>query len=549
MTSFSTGFMLVLTAVTVTQWSASQFAFDFPQIFEAVLIEQFNVNAQQIGVLYSVTAAPNLVINLLATLVISHCGEVTSALLFQSTVFIGVVLTYLAVTQNQYYLMVAGRVFIGIAFDVTYLTQAICLEKWFSGSSLTIVFGLGRSACYFMSFLSVYLLPAVYLETRNLQAPIMLIAYYSVLIFILTAIYVAIDFKYGQRKRKKRKGVQRNLHNDTAKLSQPKTDLKSETTKIFTGESLMDAEKTFELRHLRYTKPKSWVMFGMGTMYIHMYFQFTNTATDLFMIRFGLSYEEAKDIISIFPLVNAIFIPVFSSLYGKFGNKPLGLFLGALIGCGTYLTMTLFPSKNAGYLPYVAVGMISLFFCMVASCLTPSLVISFPKQAVGRLLASQATLLNCFSVVLPIAFGYFYGPRTVQAYQNMLYALAGYCGFCAVIGFVHFLMDVGSDSLLTMPENCKKVRRIQEKMSQDFVLSVLRRDRTENATMAGTGEGAWRSVSGTGKVSQKVEGASEVDGDRYSKMLTSGTSQFVKTPAVGRNVVVGAGKAKHLLDP
>ena len=556
MRKHSRAFMVLITLVSVTQWSASQFAFDFPQIFESVLIQEFGITAQQIGVLYTVSALPNLVINIFAALVIAKCGVALSALIFQSTVFIGVVLTYLGITQGHFYFVVAGRVFIGIAFDVTYLTQAIILEKWFSGSALSVAFGLGRSSCYIMKSLAVFVLPALYFRTRSLDASVMLISYYSVFIFLTTAIYVCLDFRYGDQGKKVA-----NPHGGGGggRSDGAQSDYKEQLMQLGESESAMDVEKPFEIRHLRYVKPKSWLIYVMAVIYIQMYYQFTNTATDLFMVRFGLSYEEAKNIISILPLVNALLIPVFSSIYGRFGNKPLGLFLSALLGCSGYLTMSLFPSKNTGYLPYLGVGMISIFFCMFAACLIPCLVMSFPKQAVGFVLATQATFLNVFSAGLPILLGFIYGPRTVQAYQNTLYALAAYCGVCAVLAFVHFLMDITGDRLLTMPENSRKVRKIQEKMSKDFVLSVLSLPKTENATLApatlaAVTDKVWRSViksyisqgedksmapneTKTSKVTRRVgQKSSGVRTEGYSKLLTEGTSQFSKTPVVRTKV-------------
>ena len=234
-------------------------------------------------------------------------------------------------------------------------------------------------------------------------------------------------------------------------------------------------EKPFSFRHLRYIKPKSWIAFTVIVLFIQMYYQFTNTATDLFMIRFGMTYQSAKNTVAILPLSNAILIPIFSAFYQKYGQKPLGLFLSAALAVVTYLGMSLFPSQDVGILIYIAAACLSLFFALFNSCLYTAAIICIPKESTSFMIAFLVTLQNVVSAGLPVYYSYFYGPRTVQAYQNTLYALAGFCGGCAVLSFILFLADISGDKLLTLPENDKRVKKIQRKMSMDFLASVLTR--------------------------------------------------------------------------
>ena len=125
-------------------------------------------------------------------------------------------------------------------------------------------------------------------------------------------------------------------------------------------------------------------------------------------------------------------------------------------------------------------------------------------------MASMATLQNVLSTALPVYYSFFYGPRTIQAYQNTLYALAGFCTGCAVVSFILLLADVNGDKMLTLLENDKRVKKMQQKMSADFLGSVLTKPKTEDATVRATTADVWRSVA---RSYLRQQGDDDLDGE------------------------------------
>ena len=187
---------LALILVCTTQWSGAQFFYDFPQVFESVLIQKFNISASKVGLLYTYAAMPNLFINIFASILVAKIGLGASLPIFQTLLFIGVCLIYLAVSTSNYTLLLAGRMFVGMSFDVTAVGQLLAVEKWFSGSSLTFVLGVANCISYCSQSLAAYLLPRIYLKTRNLDNPVMLVGAFSAITFASATIYFLIDRKY-----------------------------------------------------------------------------------------------------------------------------------------------------------------------------------------------------------------------------------------------------------------------------------------------------------------------------------------------------------------
>ena len=92
---------VALVPLCMFQWSGAQFFFDFPQVFESVLIQKFNISASKIGLLYTYAAMPNLVINIVATYMIAKMGLAMSLPLFQTLLFIGICLIFLSVSSSS----------------------------------------------------------------------------------------------------------------------------------------------------------------------------------------------------------------------------------------------------------------------------------------------------------------------------------------------------------------------------------------------------------------------------------------------------------------
>ena len=483
-----------LLLVIPLQWTAVSFSYDFPQMFEAALIQNMGISTFQIEFLYSVGSLPNLVSNIFAAMLINCIGIQLVAVIFQAVLMFGVGLTFLAVRSNSYTLILIGRVFVGLGFDLTFMLQLVTAERWFSGKFLTFSYGIGRSFAYIATALSYFFTPRLFLKYRNLETSVMLCMAYSTLIFITTSIYAVIDLKNVHYLKLEAGGGGGHEHGGGGQGGGEGGSGEGE------GDDILDKEFTF--KHLKYISFKSWLYALLVAMFVQMYYQFTNTATDLLTTRFGLSFETAKNALAIIPLLHAVLIPIFSALYVKYGLKPLGVLVSSILGILTYLYLSFLPSTNPGIYLYLGLVMFSIFFSMFAACLWSCLVISVPKQSAGLMIALASSMQNFFYTVLPMFFSLFYGPRTVQAYQNFFYAMMGYCGVCMVLAATTLYLDLKGNKILMMPENDIKVKQIQMKQNKDFFYSVLRQKpesgKTEYATLGGgTGTGTtnvWRSV-------------------------------------------------------
>lgn len=65
------------------------YSYDFPQLFESVLISKFNVDALKISFLYAIYSIPNFVFAPLLSIMLNHTGLGLGAIILSSMVFSG----------------------------------------------------------------------------------------------------------------------------------------------------------------------------------------------------------------------------------------------------------------------------------------------------------------------------------------------------------------------------------------------------------------------------------------------------------------------------
>ena len=314
---------LALALITI-QATGVLFMFDFPQIFEAILIQKMGINAYKVQLLYSLGAFPNLVSNMIVSPLVPKVGVGFIVLLFQCVNFTGVAITYLAVRMNSYYVMCVGRVFIGLSFDFCTMGVLLCCEKWFKGKILSISIGLARFMRTMSTSLSFYLLPKIFLSTRNLEDSAFSCVLFSFTIFCLTSIFSILDLKYDH--------ILKNP--ETAKTQEEKKQGKVEEefrksvdehfvrSKIESTTTTRAKPKEFEFKHLRYIPVKARYFMLYVFLVPNIYYQITNTGTDFLVTRFGLTYENAKNTLSLLPLVSAPLIPITSALSPSLVTSP-----------------------------------------------------------------------------------------------------------------------------------------------------------------------------------------------------------------------------------
>ena len=504
------GLFAAVLLLVVVEATGVGFIYDFPQIFEAVLIQRMNINAAKIQLLYSLGTFPNLVSNLIASIFLEKLGVGFIVLIFQTIAFTGASLTYLAIRLNSYYFLCFGRIFVGISFDVCLLGVMLCCEKWFRGKILSISLGLTRFLRMISTSASFYFLPKIYLRTRSVENSAFLCIIICFLVTSTTSIFAVLDIKYGHLVKEQQREEQLQKALNHADDNELKKDIYAE--KISSVVSLVK-NKEFTFRHLNYIPFKAWIFMVYSVVSPDLYYMFTNTGSDFLVSRYSIPYEKAKNTLTVLPFIAAFCIPVCSAFHAKFGLKPLGQLFSTIFALGAYSYLAFLPSSGSGSRTVIALVMLAIYYGLCFGSLFPSLLLSIPNEASSRFLGLTITCQNMLYCVLPLICSIFYKNRTKEGYQNWLYFMMGMSALSAILAIVVLVVDLKGDRVLTMPENNPKVAKIQKEMSDGFMNSVLRRvrmtaRRTEDTEYATLGA---RTSNKTLKGSARSRGQSSIE--------------------------------------
>ena len=494
----STKFLVLVLLLITLQAVGTAFIYDFPQIFEAVLIQRMGIDAYKVQVLYTIASAPNLVSNLIASIFLPKVGVGFIVMIFHFFTFAGAGLTYLAIRMNSYYFLCFGRVFVGLSFDLCILGGILSCEKWFRGKILSISLGLTRFVRLLGSSASFYFLPKIFLRTRNLEDSAFCCVVVAFVIFSTTSIFAVLDIQYEDHLKESSK-KQENGDKLTQKNENQEDDDNLLGSKIVSVASEIK-EKEFTFKHFKYISPMAWFFVCYAIMTPSLYNQVSSTGSDFLVTRYRMSYKDAKNILSLLPLVSAFLIPLWTVLYTKFGNKSLGILLASIFSLASYSSFAFLRIKS-GSLTVLPLVLLAIYYSLNYGTMWSSLLLSVPKQASSRFLGITITFQNMLYATLPLVTARIYRFRTVEGYQNWLYFMMGYSAIAVTLASMVFFFDIRGNKVLMLPENDKRVVKIQKQMSSNFQNSVLNQSdkktskapETEYATLGGGTSKSWRS--------------------------------------------------------
>ena len=211
----------------------------------------------------------------------------------------------------------------------------------------------------------------------------------------------------------------------------------------------------------------SWMLNILFAILGNAFYMFTTFSTDLFIKRYGFTYTQSKNCVSVIPLINMALIPSFSYVWGRIGKKSLVLVISSLMCIGVYIFMSFIP-YGSPTLPYAGMLGVALFWSLMTSAVWSSLSISLPSQALTFMLGLVICFQNFLGAVLPPIFGWIQVKQDYDCYQKSFYFLIGLGVISLLISSWIYWKDITGFKALDLPENDQKVTDYRKKLVQDF---------------------------------------------------------------------------------
>jgi len=150
--------LLFLSSLTVLN---GYFSFDLPSITSDDLKRMLVIDNAQYGLLFSVYALPNAILPMLSGMFFANLGKWKGVTLIAAVITIGIIIVWVGVNAQTYWLVLLGRVIYGLGGESVYVGIDILTTKWFQGAEMGLAYGLIQGMGQAGSFSAFYLGPVL----------------------------------------------------------------------------------------------------------------------------------------------------------------------------------------------------------------------------------------------------------------------------------------------------------------------------------------------------------------------------------------------------
>lgn len=198
---------------------------------------------------------------------------------------------------------------------------------------------MNRTVGFLGVFLGTYVGPILFLKTRVMYWTLFTYVGLTYLSFLMAVIYCLIEHRVEKTvkikedelvKEKKRiieeleiregkdfaSTIIQSVHQELDRSTSQDTDAETDD-----DEEDQDDEKNapFEVKDVKSFSLKFWITATAFALGSQCYIQFVAFSTDCLVNRYGYTFEEAKDIVSVLPITALFFGPVISTIITKLG--------------------------------------------------------------------------------------------------------------------------------------------------------------------------------------------------------------------------------------
>jgi len=346
------------------------------------------ISETQVNFLYSVYSIPVILFVVFGGLLADKLGVRRSGIIFATVFALGTALT----AVNDYYVMLAGRILLGIGAESFYVVMNKVLAKWFKDKILATAFGINLFLCRAGSFLALGFGAWLMEILGSWQLTLWITAAVCGISVLAMVIYLVLD-RFGERAAM------------TAMVEEEDGEFR-----------MMDALRL----------PLAfWVISGLCMIYYSAIFPFIAIAPRFFVEHYGMSDVSAGQITGVIILISMFTTWFFGLVVDRYGKRATLMIIGSLlmVPCHISLVATDIPP----WIPMIALG---ISFSLVPAALWPALPLMVRDRQLGTAYGVIAMVQNIGLFAFPLLAGLL--RDSSGSYDSTMLMFSG----CAAAGLV-----------------------------------------------------------------------------------------------------------------
>ena len=355
-------------------------------------------------------------------LILDKMGVRFTGVMSTALMFVGAAIKWYAVDNSfsgemfglptQVVIACLGFAIYGMGCEIAGITVTKVIAKWFTGHEMALAMGLQVALARVGTACALFFALPIAQSAGAVSAPVMFGASALCIGLISYIVYCVMDKK---------------LDNSVAADQSAATE----------------SEEQFKFSDLKviFCNQGFWLITLLCLIFYAAVFPFLKFATNLMIIKYGVTPDLAGMIPGLLPFGTMLLTPLFGSLYDKIGKGATLMIIGSVLLTVVHILFAM-PLLNVWWFAVIIMILLGIAFSLVPSAMWPSVPKIIPMKQLGSAYAIIFYIQNIGLSMVPVLIGNVIAANTVNGTTDYTMPMSIFALFGAIAVIISTLLKI-----------------------------------------------------------------------------------------------------------
>lgn len=354
-------------------------------------------------------------------LILDKMGVRFTGLMSTGLMFVGAAIKWYAVDNGfngelfglpmQVVIACLGFAIYGMGAEIAGITVTKVIAKWFTGHEMALAMGLQVALARVGTACALFFALPIAQNAGTVSAPVMFGASALCIGLLSYIIYCVMDKK-----------LDKSMNNNQVST---------------------DNEEQFRFSDLKviFCNQGFWLITFLCLIFYAAVFPFLKFATNLMIIKYGVSPNLAGMIPGLLPFGTMLLTPLFGSLYDKMGKGATLMIIGSALLTIVHILFAM-PLLNVWWFAVIIMILLGIAFSLVPSAMWPSVPKIIPMKQLGSAYAIIFYIQNIGLSMVPVLIGNVIAANTENSTTNYTAPMSIFALFGAIAVIISIMLKI-----------------------------------------------------------------------------------------------------------
>ena len=355
-------------------------------------------------------------------LILDKMGVRFTGVMSTALMFVGAAIKWYAVDNGfsgemfglptQVVIACLGFAIYGMGCEIAGITVTKVIAKWFTGHEMALAMGLQVALARVGTACALFFALPIAQSAGTVSAPVMFGASALCIGLISYIVYCVMDKK---------------LDNSVAADQSAATE----------------SEEQFKFSDLKviFCNQGFWLITLLCLIFYAAVFPFLKFATNLMIIKYGVTPDLAGMIPGLLPFGTMLLTPLFGSLYDKIGKGATLMIIGSVLLTVVHILFAM-PLLNVWWFAVIIMILLGIAFSLVPSAMWPSVPKIIPMKQLGSAYAIIFYIQNIGLSMVPVLIGNVIAANTANGTTDYTMPMSIFALFGAIAVIISILLKI-----------------------------------------------------------------------------------------------------------